>query len=90
MPSKPTLREVRKDKELSVAELARRTGLHPTTIFEVESGRRSPYPKCRRLLSQALETPVAVLFPQFGEEKGNEFMGEGEREIRGSVEERIR
>ena len=62
------LREVRKNKKIAVADLARRTGLHPTTIFEVESGRRSPYPKCRRLLSQELETPVAILFPQFVEE----------------------
>ena len=62
MNEKPKLREVRKSQNLSVAELSRQTGLHPTTIFDLEGGRRCAYPKYRRLLSEALGVPAAELF----------------------------
>ena len=56
------LRQARKAKQLTVAELARRTGLHPTTIFELESGKRWPYPKYRRLLSRELGVSPDLIF----------------------------
>jgi transcriptional regulator with XRE-family HTH domain len=56
------LKQARKEKGLSVAELARRTGLHPTTIFELEAGRRWPWPKYQRLLSHELGYSAAALF----------------------------
>jgi len=56
------LKQARKEKGLTVAELARRTGLHPTTIFELEAGRRWPWPKYQRLLSQELGYTAAELF----------------------------
>ena len=56
------LRAARLEKELTVAELARRTGLHPTVIFELESGRRKAYPKYKKLLSEVLGVPSTQLF----------------------------
>ncbi|MCX6092859.1 MAG: helix-turn-helix transcriptional regulator [Candidatus Bipolaricaulota bacterium] len=59
---KPELRAVRVAKKLTVAELARRTGIHPCTLSDVEAGRRYACPKYRRLLEEALGTPAEVLF----------------------------
>ena len=56
------LREVRKAQGLTVAELARRTNLHPTTLFDLEAGRRFPYPKYRGLLAEALGVSADLLF----------------------------
>ena len=60
------LKEVRKAKGFTVAELARRTNIHPTTIFDLEAGRRFAYPKYRRLLSQELGVSAESLFGPAG------------------------
>ena len=62
MNRRQELHDVRKRMGLSMAELSRRTGLHPTTLFDLEAGRRYAYPKYRRLLQEALQTPADVLF----------------------------
>lgn len=56
------LRAVRVAMKLTVAELSRRTGIHPTTLFDLEAGRRHAYPKYRRLLEEALGMPAEALF----------------------------
>ena len=62
MNEKPRLREIRKSQGLTVAELARRTGLHPTTLFDLEAGRRYAYPGYRSLLSETLGVEADLLF----------------------------
>jgi transcriptional regulator with XRE-family HTH domain len=66
------LRTARQQRGLTVAELARQTGLHPTTIFELEAGKRWPYPKYRRLLAQALGESVGSLFGRDFEQEGDD------------------
>jgi len=54
-----------------VAESARRTGLHPTTIFELEAGKRWPYPKYRKFLARVLgESSVALFGDRFEKREG--------------------
>lgn len=67
--AKSKLRQERIKRGLTVAELARRTGLHPTTIFELEAGRRWPWPKYRRLLSREIGVPPEDLFGGDGDER---------------------
>ena len=62
MDGKNKLRAIRIEQSLTVAALSRITGLHPTTLFDLEAGRRHAYPKYRRLLSNALDVPSESLF----------------------------
>ena len=62
MDKESKLRKARLRKGLSVAALSRATGLHPTTIFELEAGRRYAYPKYRELLSEELGVSEEELF----------------------------
>ena len=62
MDGENKLREIRLEKRLTVAALSRITGLHPTTLFDLEAGRRYAYPKYRRLLSNALGVSSDLLF----------------------------
>lgn len=62
MHQRHRLREARKGLGLSVAKLSRMTGIQPTTLFDLEAGRRYAYPKYRRLLEDALKTPADELF----------------------------
>ncbi len=45
----------RRHRGLSQAELARQTGLHPSTISKIESGRLNPYESQIRKLATALD-----------------------------------
>lgn len=49
-----TLKELRVRKGWSQAELARRTGIHPSVISHLEAGRFPLYPGWRRRLAEAL------------------------------------
>ncbi len=49
-----TLRELREGAALSQEELSRKAGISPTTLLEIELGRRSAQPKTRRKLAEAL------------------------------------
>lgn len=86
------LREIRKSKGLTVAELARSTGLHPTTLFDLEAGRRHAYPKYRDLLEGALGEPASVLFGEAGGDSADEEQtstaGEQHREASGNCASR--
>lgn len=46
----------------SQAELARRTGIHPSTISNLEAGKWHPWPKYKRLLAQVLHVKGELLF----------------------------
>ena len=43
------------EKELKNIELARKTGLHPTTVSQILNGRMYPYPVQAKKLKLALE-----------------------------------
>lgn len=57
----------RKKQGWSQAELARRTGLHPTTLSNLEAGRCYPWPKYKRLLAQVLHVKGDLLFSEVPE-----------------------
>ena len=48
------LRELREHASLSQEELAEQAGVSRATIAELERGKRSPQPKTRRKLAEAL------------------------------------
>ena len=60
-----TLTELRKTKRWSQAELGRRSGIHPASISQIESGRLRPYPGQMRKLSEALSVPLSELAAAF-------------------------
>ena len=59
-----TLRQVRRSRDLTQAQLAQLTGLRQTTISDIESGRnRNPSWEFVRRISAALEMDPRELFP---------------------------
>jgi len=58
------IRETREKKGISQFELARRTGLHPSTISKVERGVWMPFPGWRRRIAEALEVGENEIFPE--------------------------
>ena len=57
------LRQIRVEKEVKQAELARLVGVDSSVIRHVESWRRPSYPKLRRLCAEALNLPEGEIFP---------------------------
>lgn len=57
------LREVRETRLLSQRELARRSGVSPTTIVNIELGKIRPHPATLRRLAEALNAEAAELAP---------------------------
>jgi transcriptional regulator with XRE-family HTH domain len=53
------LEEVRRARQWTKAELARRAGLHASTVGAIESGRLRPYPGQLQKLCRALRISVA-------------------------------
>ena len=56
------LAEIRKKRGLSQLKLAYLTGIQPTDISRVETGRLKPYPIWRKRLAQVLRIAEAELF----------------------------
>lgn len=52
-----TLRELRKDNELSQEDLAFESGYHPTYIGQLERGKKSPSLRAINRLAKALNIP---------------------------------
>ncbi|MGE5508940.1 MAG: helix-turn-helix domain-containing protein [Chitinophagales bacterium] len=50
----------------SQAEVARRTGIHPVTICQLEAGKIHPYPGWKERLSKVLGIPEDELFQLVG------------------------
>lgn len=56
------VRRWREYRVYSQAELARRTGITPRALYEIEAGRTQPRPSTARRLAEALDiTPAALL-----------------------------
>ena len=56
------LREERRRRRLSLRKLAEVSGLSPTTVHQIESGRGSPSLATLQALASALGVPLATLF----------------------------
>lgn len=61
------LRELREFRDWSQAELARRAGLHASTLSLLESGRLRAYPAQVQKLARALRLPVKEVEQALGE-----------------------
>jgi transcriptional regulator with XRE-family HTH domain len=59
-----TIPEHRKRLGLSQSQLARLVGVAEPTMWQVEHGKREPWPAIRQRLSQTLGVPSHVLFPE--------------------------
>lgn len=55
------LREIRKNKGLSLRELSKKIQMTPNTIYRWEAGDFFPKPKNLKRLSEVLEVPVSEL-----------------------------
>ena len=65
------LAEVRKRAGLSQLRLGYLTGIQPTEISRIETGRLKPYPAWRKRLARALNVSESQLFPgEKGESDG--------------------
>lgn len=60
------LRTERERHGWSQAELARRTGIHPTTLSRLEAGKVFPYPGWKARLARALGVAGDALFEEAG------------------------
>jgi DNA-binding XRE family transcriptional regulator len=60
------LAEVRRERGLTQADLAYRSGLSPGTIGKIEQGTHSARPNTRRLLCRALRWPYSKHAELFG------------------------
>jgi transcriptional regulator with XRE-family HTH domain len=56
------LRDIRTEKNLSIRDLARKSGLNVNTLSLVENGKASPSLETLQRLSLALETPIIAFF----------------------------
>jgi transcriptional regulator with XRE-family HTH domain len=56
------LREFRTDRNLSIRELSRESGLNVNTLSMIENGKASPSLETLQQLSLALDTPIAAFF----------------------------
>jgi len=57
------LRQIRQERGLTQADLARAIGTTQTCVSDIERGVRRGLPITRRALSSALTAPIEVLFP---------------------------
>jgi len=63
MENKNRLRELRLRLGLSQLQLSFLARVPNVVISDIELGKRKPWPKCKRLLAQALRCPVNEIFP---------------------------
>jgi transcriptional regulator with XRE-family HTH domain len=60
------LKELRKERKLSMRELARKAGIDSAGLTRLEQGKFAPRPETLTLLAAALEVPVTDLFARAG------------------------
>ena len=73
------LRELRKQKSLSVRALAARSGLAINTLSMIENGKTSPSVSTLQILARALDVPIAAFFTRETVEKKVVFVQALER-----------
>lgn len=56
------LREIRMENELSIRDLAKKSGLNVNTLSMIENGKNSPSLETLQLLSFVLDTPITAFF----------------------------
>jgi len=65
------LRVERKRRGLTLAEVSRRTGIHPTALSRLERGELRAYPGWRRRLARSFRLPADTLFREVPADDGN-------------------
>lgn len=64
------LRQLRKERSLSVRDLAKMAGVVPLTISEAERGLRTPHPRTVRKIADALGVePIAIIGDELAQEE---------------------
>lgn len=74
------LKKIREEKGLSVPELAEKTGLTKTMLWNYESGRRNPDPETLCILADALDVSLDMLV------RGKEKDRSKERSVKDAME----
>jgi len=57
------LRRIRRARELTQEELARRCGVSRSVVALIEGGYMKPYPKIKRLISEVLGVDQDLIWP---------------------------
>ena len=63
------VREFRERMKLSKQKLSHITGISPSNLFHIETGRLYPYPGWRKRISEALGVSEDVIFPEIMNEE---------------------
>lgn len=72
MQNKNNVTEVREKRGLSKQKLSQITGISPSNIYHIETGKLFPYPGWRQRISDALGVSELELFPQFDDKDSDE------------------
>lgn len=84
------LRELRRAKGLSQAEIAEMINVDSKHVSRLETGKTFPYPETLEMLAKALNVPVKEFF-EFGDQDGKDFSVEGiGKLLTGVGEEKLR
>jgi transcriptional regulator with XRE-family HTH domain len=73
-----TLRALRRDRGLTLQEVADRAGLSLAMVSKIENAQASPSLRTLALLSQALAVPVPVFFRELSDQEDASFVRAGE------------
>lgn len=64
MSGKNNMAMYREKKGLSKQKLSQLTGISPSNLYHIETGKIFAYPGWRKRISEALDVPEAELFPE--------------------------
>lgn len=64
MSGKNNMAMYREKKGLSKQKLSQLTGISPSNLYHIETGKIFVYPGWRKRISEALDVPEADLFPE--------------------------
>jgi transcriptional regulator with XRE-family HTH domain len=73
-----TLRSLRRERDLTLQEVADRAGLSLAMVSKIENAQASPSLRTLAQLSQALAVPVTVFFRELSDQEDASFVGAGE------------
>ena len=72
------VREIRRDTDLSIADLANAAGISPGMLSKIENGQISPSLATLQALAGALNVPITTLFATFEEKRDCSYVPAGE------------